>query len=125
MQQLSVPLPPGPQSVSPEPLAAQLAAVAVDPTHAPLAQVPVAQVHGLPHFPFDPHDCMALAPAHCVEAGMHPLAPPSVLDPEPPLDPELLPLEPPLDPELLPLEPPLDPELLPLEPPLGPELPAS
>jgi hypothetical protein len=111
--------------VSPEPLAAQLAAVVVDPAQAPLAQVPVAQVHGLPHFPFDPHDWTALAPAHCVEAGTHPLAPPSVLDPEllpePPLDPEPPASRLPLDPELLPLELPLDPGLPPSEPPPVPE----
>jgi len=28
----------------------------VDPAHAPFAQAPVAQVHGLPNWPFDPHD---------------------------------------------------------------------
>ena len=111
MQQLSVPLPPGPQSVSPAPLASQLVPAVVDPVQAPLAQVPVAHAHGLPHWPFEPHICNVPLSEHCVAAGAHPFGLP-LLDPEL-LDPE------PLDPE------PLDPEPLDPWPLLGPALPAQ
>jgi len=126
-----VPLPPGPQSVSPAPLASQLVPAVVDPVQAPLAQVPVAHAHGLPHWPFEPHICNVPLSEHCVAAGAHPfglpLLDPELLDPEL-LDPELLDPEL-LDPELLdpePLDPePLDPEPLDPWPLLGPALPAQ
>jgi len=120
VQQFSVPWPPAPQSVSPGPLASQLAAAVVEPVHAPLVHIPVAHAHGRAHCPFDPHVCTLPVPEHWVVPGAHSVGPP-------PLDPELLelePLEPELpDPELPDPELP-DPELPDPEPLLAPELPA-
>ena len=97
MQQFSppaVPAPPAsgkpPQFERPGPLVWQLAPLVVEPAHAPLLQVPVAQGHGVPHRPVVPQICTAELLKHCVNPGEQPSAspesPPS-LEPEPPLEP--------------------------------------
>jgi hypothetical protein len=92
-----------PQLLKPLPVASQLVPVVVEPAHAPLLHMPVAQGEGLPHCPVAPH-VSTVVPEHCCVPGVHP--PPS------PPPPELEPAAPLLDepPEVPPLPEPALPD---------------